>query len=292
MPRARSSSSPGSSAPARRSYRPLTTEPILHPGRSATVEVAASRTASSRSPASSASCTRASPRRGSSAAGASIVAELSVAGPQRRASLARRAVRAAAALPADRARPDRRRARLRPGRRRDAPASARPAAPLLEDVTLVGTYRGQPLGPDERSLTFRLRFGAPRSGADRRRGRRGDRGPLPRRWRTDQERESAPEPATLPPFTTRGEGAERGTTSSHSTWSSCWRCWRCSSSATRRASSAGCWASPRSRSRSSSASQLRQPLGDYLAARVDHDRRRRTATWSRSAPSSSPPPSR
>jgi phenylalanyl-tRNA synthetase beta chain len=33
--------------------------------------------------------------------------------------------------------------------------------PLLLGVQLVGTYRGQPLGPDERSLTFRLRFGAP-----------------------------------------------------------------------------------------------------------------------------------
>jgi phenylalanyl-tRNA synthetase beta chain len=32
--------------------------------------------------------------------------------------------------------------------------------PLLGDVTLVGTYRGQPLGPDERSLTYRLRFAA------------------------------------------------------------------------------------------------------------------------------------
>ena len=31
---------------------------------------------------------------------------------------------------------------------------------LLEATTLVGTYRGHPLGPDERSLTYRLRFGA------------------------------------------------------------------------------------------------------------------------------------
>jgi phenylalanyl-tRNA synthetase beta chain len=30
---------------------------------------------------------------------------------------------------------------------------------LLTDAALVGTYRGHPLGPDERSLTFRLRFG-------------------------------------------------------------------------------------------------------------------------------------
>jgi phenylalanyl-tRNA synthetase beta chain len=30
---------------------------------------------------------------------------------------------------------------------------------LLVEATLVGTYRGHPLGPDERSLTFRLRFG-------------------------------------------------------------------------------------------------------------------------------------
>ena len=32
---------------------------------------------------------------------------------------------------------------------------------ILEHVALTGTYRGQPLGPDERSLTFRLRFAAP-----------------------------------------------------------------------------------------------------------------------------------
>jgi phenylalanyl-tRNA synthetase beta chain len=31
--------------------------------------------------------------------------------------------------------------------------------PLLAKASLVGTYRGQPLGPDERSLTFRLLFG-------------------------------------------------------------------------------------------------------------------------------------
>ena len=31
---------------------------------------------------------------------------------------------------------------------------------LLENATLAGTYRGHPLGPDERSLTYRLRFGA------------------------------------------------------------------------------------------------------------------------------------
>jgi phenylalanyl-tRNA synthetase beta chain len=33
-------------------------------------------------------------------------------------------------------------------------------ADLLEAATLAGTYRGHPLGPDERSLTYRLRFGA------------------------------------------------------------------------------------------------------------------------------------
>ena len=31
---------------------------------------------------------------------------------------------------------------------------------LLDGASLVGTYRGHPLGPDERSLTYRLRFGA------------------------------------------------------------------------------------------------------------------------------------
>jgi phenylalanyl-tRNA synthetase beta chain len=34
-------------------------------------------------------------------------------------------------------------------------------APHLRDVLLVNTYRGHPLGPDERSLTFRLQFGDP-----------------------------------------------------------------------------------------------------------------------------------
>jgi phenylalanyl-tRNA synthetase beta chain len=33
--------------------------------------------------------------------------------------------------------------------------------PTLQDASLTGTYRGHPLGPDERSLTFRLRFGVP-----------------------------------------------------------------------------------------------------------------------------------
>ncbi|HJP87458.1 MAG TPA: phenylalanine--tRNA ligase subunit beta [Candidatus Limnocylindrales bacterium] len=33
------------------------------------------------------------------------------------------------------------------------------AGSSLTDATLVGTYRGHPLGPDERSLTYRLRFG-------------------------------------------------------------------------------------------------------------------------------------
>ena len=31
---------------------------------------------------------------------------------------------------------------------------------LLTNAALVGTYRGHPLGPDERSLTYRLTFGA------------------------------------------------------------------------------------------------------------------------------------
>jgi phenylalanyl-tRNA synthetase beta chain len=35
------------------------------------------------------------------------------------------------------------------------------AGPLLRDARLSGTYRGVPLGPDERSLTYRLRFAAP-----------------------------------------------------------------------------------------------------------------------------------
>ncbi|MES1239803.1 MAG: hypothetical protein ABUL57_02970, partial [Chloroflexota bacterium] len=38
-------------------------------------------------------------------------------------------------------------------------AIRRAAGDLLVDAALVGTYRGHPLGPDERSLTYRLRFG-------------------------------------------------------------------------------------------------------------------------------------
>jgi phenylalanyl-tRNA synthetase beta chain len=33
------------------------------------------------------------------------------------------------------------------------------AGTLLQVASLVGTYRGQPLAADERSLTYRLRFG-------------------------------------------------------------------------------------------------------------------------------------
>ena len=73
--------------------------------------------------------------------------------------------------------------------------------PALGAATLVGTYRGQPLGLDERSLTYRLRFDRAGSRADGRRGGRGNRTPLLARWRTKSEHESAPEPATLPPFT-------------------------------------------------------------------------------------------
>jgi phenylalanyl-tRNA synthetase beta subunit len=44
----------------------------------------------------------------------------------------------------------------------DVTARIREAAgDVLADVSLVGTYRGHPLGLEERSLTFRLRFGAP-----------------------------------------------------------------------------------------------------------------------------------
>ena len=46
-------------------------------------------------------------------------------------------------------------------RRRSRGRSQASGGAALQDATLAGTYRGQPLGPDERSLTFRLRFGAP-----------------------------------------------------------------------------------------------------------------------------------
>ena len=71
------------------------------------------------------------------------------------------------------------------------------AAPSSRQRRSSGTYRGHPLGPDERSLTFRLRFGArgPTLSPTPRSMRRSVRSAV--RWRTTLEHESAPEPVTV-----------------------------------------------------------------------------------------------
>ncbi|HEY8239389.1 MAG TPA: hypothetical protein VIF63_08125, partial [Candidatus Limnocylindrales bacterium] len=138
-------------------YRPLISEPILHPGRSATVE--------SRRPNGDVAIAgvvgELHPRlaeawelRGRRV----IVAELSVTG------LTGGALPVVQAAPLPRFQPIERDLTV------DV-ADTTPAADVLrharaaggaylQEVVLVGTYRGQPLGPHERSLTFRLRFGA------------------------------------------------------------------------------------------------------------------------------------
>ena len=139
-------------------YRPLTSEPILHPGRSATIDA--------RRPngdlAIAGVVGELHPRlaeawglRGRRV----IVAEISVTG------LTGGALPVVAAEPLPRFQPIERDLTV------DVPDSV-PAAEVtrhvregggavLLEAALVGTYRGHPLGPDERSLTFRLRFGAP-----------------------------------------------------------------------------------------------------------------------------------
>jgi phenylalanyl-tRNA synthetase beta chain len=143
----------GAGTPA---YAPLGDEPVLHPGRSATVEA--------RFPngelAISGVVGELHPRLGEALDLRSrrvIVAELSVAGLT------------AGSLPVEQATPL---PRFQPVERDltvDIPDAAPAAAaastirdaagPLLLEAALVGTYRGLPLAEDERSLTFRLRFG-------------------------------------------------------------------------------------------------------------------------------------
>jgi phenylalanyl-tRNA synthetase beta chain len=138
-------------------YRPLTDEPILHPGRSATVDARLS----SGEPAIAGVVGELHPRlaeawnlRGRRV----IVCELSVTG------LTAGALPTVVSEPLPRFQPIERDLTV------DVP-DAVPAADVaaqvrasggahLMDATLVGTYRGHPLGPSERSLTFRLRFGA------------------------------------------------------------------------------------------------------------------------------------
>jgi phenylalanyl-tRNA synthetase beta chain len=145
----------GAGAPV---YTPLTDEPILHPGRSAVVE---SRFADGRR-AIGGVVGELHPRLAEALdlrTRRVVLAELSVAGlsggslaPVRSEALPR-------FQPIERDLtvdvPDRIAA--------SAVAEAVRAAggPLLRNATLAGTYRGHPLGPGERSLTFRLRFAAP-----------------------------------------------------------------------------------------------------------------------------------
>jgi len=138
-------------------YRPLTTEPILHPGRSATVE--------SRRPngdlAIAGVVGELHPRlaEGWGLRGRRVVvAEVSVAG------LTGGTLPVVSADPLPRFQPIERDLTV------DVPDTVpfadvarrvrESGGPVLLDAALVGTYRGHPLGPDERSLTFRLRFGA------------------------------------------------------------------------------------------------------------------------------------
>ncbi|MEO5704382.1 MAG: phenylalanine--tRNA ligase subunit beta [Candidatus Limnocylindrales bacterium] len=145
----------GASAP---SYRPLTDEPILHPGRSASVE---SRRANG-DLAIAGVVGELHPRLAESLdlrARRVIVAELSVTG------LTEGSLAVVSSVPPPRFQPIERDLTV------DVPDSvnaaetaghlSKSAGPLLQDAALVGTYRGHPLGPDERSLTFRLRFGTP-----------------------------------------------------------------------------------------------------------------------------------
>jgi phenylalanyl-tRNA synthetase beta chain len=137
-------------------YRPLTTEPILHPGRSATVEA---RFAGGE-PAITGAIGELHPRLAAEwdLRGRVTVAELSIAG------LGGGALPVVLAQPLPKVQPIERDLTVDvPDRVPAAEVSARireAGGPLLLDATLSGTYRGKPLGPDERSLTHRLRFGA------------------------------------------------------------------------------------------------------------------------------------
>ncbi|HUQ43734.1 MAG TPA: phenylalanine--tRNA ligase subunit beta [Candidatus Limnocylindria bacterium] len=142
----------GGSEPA---YTSLTDEPLLHPGRSASVE-SRSRTGDI---AIAGAVGELHPRLAEAwdlKSRRVIVAELSIAGlgggslPIVQAESLPRFQPSERDLTVDV--PDRVAAGEVAARLRAA------AGPLLEHVELVSQYRGQPLGPDERSLTFRLRF--------------------------------------------------------------------------------------------------------------------------------------
>jgi phenylalanyl-tRNA synthetase beta chain len=150
----------GAAAPA---YEPLTDEPILHPGRSATVEARFGNGSSTSGEIAIAGVLGELHPRLVEAwdlrTRRVVVAELSVAGLAGGALPVVEATALPLVLPVERDLtvdvPD---SVASAGVTRQIVASG---GPLLLDVQLAGTYRGQPLGPDERSLTFRLRLGAP-----------------------------------------------------------------------------------------------------------------------------------
>jgi phenylalanyl-tRNA synthetase beta chain len=137
-------------------YRPLATEPMLHPGRSAAVEA----TFEDGEAAITGAVGELHPRLAEAwdLRGRVIVAELSIAG------LGGGSLPDPMIAPLPRVQPIERDLTL--DLRDGVPAGdvltgIRAAGrPLLLDATLTGTYRGKPLADDERSLTYRLRFGA------------------------------------------------------------------------------------------------------------------------------------
>jgi phenylalanyl-tRNA synthetase beta chain len=144
----------GASTPA---YTPLAEEPVLHPGRSATVEsrfpngdLAIAGVVGELHPRVAEAWDLRSRR--------VIVAELSVAG------LTAGSLPVVEAAPLPRFQPIERDLTVDVA---DSVPAARVTQAIREaagahlgDAALVGTYRGHPLATDERSLTFRLRFGA------------------------------------------------------------------------------------------------------------------------------------
>jgi len=137
-------------------YRPLADEPLLHPGRSATVTARGS----DGSIAIAGVVGELHPRVAEAweLRRRVIVAELSISG------LTAGALPIISATPLARVLPVERDLTVDVADRVAAADVTRAISDsggeLLEGATLAGTYRGHPLGPDERSLTYRLRFGA------------------------------------------------------------------------------------------------------------------------------------
>jgi phenylalanyl-tRNA synthetase beta chain len=137
-------------------YQPLTEEPLLHPGRSATVTALAA----DGSLAVAGVVGELHPRVAEAwdLRRRVIVAELSVTG------LTAGVLPVVDATPLPHVLPVERDLTVDVGDETPAAAVgsaiAEAGGELLRAATLAGSYRGHPLGPDERSLTYRLRFGA------------------------------------------------------------------------------------------------------------------------------------